>query len=546
MALDGVEIFLIVMAVVVALLITAIAIVTLIKFQHPDDKNQAWFPKITVVCGIILVFAAAMVMPFDVAARDYISIDVHLLWMIILIAVAAFALLIVPFAFFYYESDIDDVRANGKVRGCCDRQLASAICYTFIFAVIVIALTVVLYATPANTAEIPTHRIIQDVTNFVPICTSPLGTAGNTIAPFRNTASSGETCLQQGGGCSSLGTTFNWNISVSFVVYFFALLAFLGWWFFFLFAGVGLVALPMELINDFRTRPKPMTTTAYAMQCSELADRCDAQIESALLLRDGPKGAKARETEEDGWGKRFRHRKFSRQIVAAEQEYYFLQRDFDLLKISKEFSKSNPLWYVLKLVLGIIGLVLSIAWVLQIALFILPGVNNEVDPFLNTLFIRLSNLASGDFPLFGVLAYAIFVFYLMWCTMTGAFKVGIRILIIRMFPMEVGKTMMNSFLANVWVLLLCTFPLIQFIATAFPVYARYTAVEALFGNQIRYLRGFNVFWRYNIFVIMMLAIAFITIIVMICCPNDRRKDLKKKLDERAAARPRRLGTTADK
>jgi LMBR1 domain-containing protein 1 len=540
MALGGVETFLVISAVVVSVAILAIALVTLIKFQHPDDKNQAWFPKFMVILSLFLVFGTAMIMPYDVAARGNPGIDMNLLWQIVLIAVAAFALVLIPFAFFYYEGEVEDVNDEGRGRKCCDGQCCSAICYTFFFAVIIIVLCVILYATPANTAEVPTHRISQPVNNFVEICTSVLGTPGNGVAPFRNTASSGTECLAQGGGCSDLGQTFTWSISVTFIVYLFALLSFIGWWFFFLFAGVGLVGLPLDLINDFRTRPKPISSSKWLQECSALVERCDAQLTVANKLRDGPGGAKEYMNAPSGFGQRLRQRKLTRAMLSAEQDYYFLRRDFDLLKYSREFSKTNPLWYGLKLVLGVLGAFLSVAWLLHIILFILPGRNNEVDPFLNTLFIELEGVASGDFPLFGVLAYAIFVFYLMWATMIGAFKVGIRILIVRMYPMEVGKTYMNAFLANCWVLLLCTFPMVQFIATAFPIYARYTAVEAIFGNQVRYLRGIKVFWINNVFIIMMLAIAILAIPVFLICPNSKKKELKKKLEEKATERQKRI------
>jgi hypothetical protein len=43
------------------------------------------------------------------------------------------------------------------------------------------------------------------------------------------------------------------------------LLAFIGWFFFMLFVGVGFMALPMDLLNDYRTRPKRMTSLEYAL-----------------------------------------------------------------------------------------------------------------------------------------------------------------------------------------------------------------------------------------------------------------------------------------
>jgi LMBR1 domain-containing protein 1 len=39
-----------------------------------------------------------------------------------------------------------------------------------------------------------------------------------------------------------------------------AIMSFFGWIFLILFGGVGLFALPIDMINDFRKRPKPRHT----------------------------------------------------------------------------------------------------------------------------------------------------------------------------------------------------------------------------------------------------------------------------------------------
>lgn len=51
MAADGFNWFLIVVAVVSSILVTLINVYILVHFQHPEDRNQAWFPKVVVVRG---------------------------------------------------------------------------------------------------------------------------------------------------------------------------------------------------------------------------------------------------------------------------------------------------------------------------------------------------------------------------------------------------------------------------------------------------------------------------------------------------------------
>jgi LMBR1 domain-containing protein 1 len=443
-------------------------------------------------------------MPFDVLNREGdIGFDVDILWLICLCAVAAWVLLVLPFAYFYYENDIDSVDDEGEKRKCCDKQCGPALMYSLLLTFIILIIAVVLYAAAFNNPSVDDACIVQS-------------TVDGILAS----------------GCSRNGSTFDWEISVTFPVYLMALLTFIGWWFFFLFAGVGLIALPFGLINDFRTRPKPMGKAKYLQECSVLGQRADALIDRARTLRDGSRD----QSEPKGFWERRRRRRTGMVIRDLENDFYFLRRDFDLLKISYEFSKSNPLWFFLKLILGIVALIISILWLVHICIYMLPGRGRALDPFLNTFFDELTLIAGGDFPLLGVVFYAIFVFYLMWATIAGNQK----FLIFRVYPMEVGNTMMNAFLANLWVLLLCVFPLIQFVAQALPEYSRYTAVQALFGNQVKYLKGFRVFWRNSIFIYMLLGIAFLTLVVMLICPGSRTKKLNEKLEARATQRERKL------
>jgi LMBR1 domain-containing protein 1 len=42
----------------------------LVHYQHPDDKNDAWFPKLTVLLGLVLAGATVLLLPLDVANNE--------------------------------------------------------------------------------------------------------------------------------------------------------------------------------------------------------------------------------------------------------------------------------------------------------------------------------------------------------------------------------------------------------------------------------------------------------------------------------------------
>jgi hypothetical protein len=65
------------------------------------------------------------------------------------------------------------------------------------------------------------------------------------------------------------------------------------------------------------------------------------------------------------------------------------------------------LGFILLLLLGVIGVCLSLMWVVHIILYMLPVY--PISNLLNEVFIKLD----GVFPLFGVVAFALFCAYLM-------------------------------------------------------------------------------------------------------------------------------------
>lgn len=64
------DIFLIVTSVVAFIILAVVAVYILINYQHPDDKNEAYFPKFVVVIGIMMAGFTAFLLPLDVANND--------------------------------------------------------------------------------------------------------------------------------------------------------------------------------------------------------------------------------------------------------------------------------------------------------------------------------------------------------------------------------------------------------------------------------------------------------------------------------------------
>jgi LMBR1 domain-containing protein 1 len=186
------------------------------------------------------------------------------------------------------------------------------------------------------------------------------------------------------------------------------------------------------------------------------------------------------------------------------------------------------LGYIATGLLGVIGVCLSGCWLAHIIVYMLPPV--PIHPLLNDVFIKLD----GVFPLFGVAAFAGFCAYLMGAStpradaglgvpvgrvrwrparalppvcvcvaarltaacqtpashtavvaIKGNFLLGLNFLVVSLYPIRVGATLMSSFLVNTALILAMACAVIQFCASAFSAYANATQIFDIFGSQVR-------------------------------------------------------------
>ena len=70
-------------------------------------------------------------------------------------------------------------------------------------------------------------------------------------------------------------------------------------------------------------------------------------------------------------------------------------------------------------------------------------------------------------------------------TIKGNTKVGLSLLVTTVHPMKPGGTLMSSMLFNTALVLLATNAAIQFCAQAFALYSSQSAIQAIWGDQVR-------------------------------------------------------------
>ncbi|TXG58802.1 hypothetical protein EZV62_016631 [Acer yangbiense] len=500
---------LVIVAIVVCILVFIFNVYLLVNYQHPDDANQAYFPKFVVVLGLSIAAISILMLPADVANRQAcrhaiyngscnLTLPMKDLWLAVYIFDAILVFFVIPFAMFYYEGDQD--KTVGK-------RIKSALLWVITTAIVCGLVLGILYGLIGK-VDFTVRHLSSATTTF----------------PSSWDFSSNQPCLGGNGAkqCSaytaSVSSEKTWTMRTTFPEYVVALATIVGSVLFAIFGGVGIACLPLGLIFSFIRRPKAVITRSqYIKEATELGKKAKELKKAADALhqeeRSGSKG-----------------RKWRKNVKAVEKELFQLEEDVKLLEeIYPQGEKAETSWaftvlgYLLKLVLGVLGLIVSVAWVAHIIIYML--VNPPLHPFLNEVFIKLDDL----WGLLGTAAFAFFCFYLLLAVIAGAMMLGLRLVFITIHPMKWGATLMNSFLFNVALILLCSISVIQFCSTAFGYYAQATAAQEIFGHTLQSLRGIRFLYKYNVFQIAFVILAGLTFVYYAAFVRMEKKKAKWKV-----------------
>jgi LMBR1 domain-containing protein 1 len=308
-------------------------------------------------------------------------------------------------------------------------------------------------------------------------------------------------------------------------------MTFIGWFFFALFGGIGLAALPTLNILAFTRRPRLWTPAELEEAKVSIQDRVNEMVEIGEQIKR-EREEKSKTSANQGifasLFPTFFHKRSStlREFKAAVHLLEEDVRDFAAYQVTSE--KYNPLYPFLFLLIGLVSSAFSVCWILQCILYTLP--DPPVTMFLNNLFEWFDNW----FPLFGTLSVAFFTLYLLLCAIQGCFIFGMRFLCLSFYPMKVGKTYMSSFLFNMGLILFTSLPVVQFAVISFEDYAQNSTIRQIFSVQIKNLHFFVYFFENNVFIYAFLVIAFFTWIYMLCKRHGvEGAELRDRLKSRA-------------
>lgn len=467
---------LIVATIVLCVLAILVGIFFVFRFQMPEDKNTHWLSKIVIILTIGIAGMNVLMLPLDALNRqttDYMNTTL-MCWIFTIVS-AVLAFLIIPYLIGFYEASQDeDVK----------HPICRAIFGVIPFLLFAIIFLIILYFAVA-------------------VCEVPVTLqAGNTATSVQAASNSPNGRYKD--------TTINITPSpISFIV---AMIGFIGYLLLIILGGIGFATLPTNLITDFIRRPKPISLKQYA-KGKQLINRWAEE-----LVTEGEK------IREEGKHKGFKHRKVKRMINKYSQQIEYLENAYQTIEVSYKVRGGNPVIPWVKLILGIVCIIISLLWIIHIIIFTFANIH----PFLNDFFHILDN----KFALSAVIFFGLFTYYLFLCVVSGATSFGLNLLFIRIHPMEQANTPINSILFNSGLMLFASFGVALFSTLNFPIYTRLTALDMIYGVQIRYLRGLKYVWEYAIYAFLGIFVIALFIKCITCNrhKDDRNNKIRKALD----------------
>jgi LMBR1 domain-containing protein 1 len=457
------------------------------------------------------------------------EIDMFAVWESFFCMIAFVVIVLIPFATFYYEAgDVLDVN-NPVQKSRFWPAFFQECVLTFGFLLILL----VLYFLKAN-SEIPVQHVSVKSNSLME---QTYVRTSSDESPYDYLqlvlpASEFSTSVGQTNTSAVQYSSTTISVPVDFPVYLIGLFGWFGWWVFAIFVGVGLAALPFDLIVDFIYRPRILPPDVLANKELELQERTKDILEIVNLLK------KERMNYHDSSSNsrsilRKRYVKDRIEVNRLTQMVFLLEKDVEDFRLCKNIRHSyNPLIPYVKLGCGVFFSLLSILWLLQIILSVLT--DPSVTPFLSLYLISFDTF----FPMFGNLTYAMFALYLLLCTVKGCFKLSVRSLCCKVHPMLIGGTYINSFLFNLGIVMFCTIPLVHFCVLAFKAYTVDTDAFLLFIVEIGNLHFFRTFYSgNNVFIWIILVVACMVFLYLLRYPRDQamntedfRKNLFHKID----------------
>ncbi|EAN95982.1 hypothetical protein C3747_93g49 [Trypanosoma cruzi] len=463
--------WLIVLLIFVVILCVGLSVYLLFYFTSEEDDGEAYGAKVIVVIGMVISMGVVLLLPLDVAnavdptiSNKYKNtLNMTLMWQIVLWLLFCMTFIIVPFVMFFYEAYDPD---NNRI----SKQIIQAIIYT-----------------------------IGILSIFFIICGICYTFIGVTIIPILTYEGFPQFISDiQYISYNGTGIFINIEIPVNFFTYCVGIMCFFGWIAFFIYGGLGIISFPLDLIFGFIKRTKSINNYHFKEEMNIIALKGDILLKLSLNLQKKCRGIISISQRN--------------KIHILRNETYILEAQQEQLIWAYTKAGGSPFIIYGRLLLGIISLFISIIWILHI--FIYNTFHKS--SFLNQILISLDHI----FGLFGIIIYGILIFYLIWISFEGQVRLGMRFIFFQIYPLKPHDTTLNAFLFNISLSLLISPAIIEFASRSFQEYGPRTTINALMNIYVLHLKGIGIFIRWAD--VCFTGISLLSIIWVLLCPVHKR------------------------
>lgn len=490
-----IDIWLLILTIVCAVLMIFINIYLFVLYSHPDDNKDlvGWIGRIIVIAGSCVIWGLVLLLPLDVANSrgEGGGFNMEVFYQIMLLCHFIFLIVLIPITIFLYESD-DEKPFFAR--------LCRAICYDIFLIIIVVILTFIAWGGMKKADYVDLYA--------------------NSYTQFMT---SGEDLVEASKQIFVLNYTFEVPAYLFIIVFW----IFFGWFLFVIFGGVGIIALPLDLILDYFYRPKPRSAREMAERKIMLRRR----VEELMSYVEAVEMTAEDNEEKEGFFKKWKgDRKLKNKENKLRRELYKVEQEYEIFEMESNLS-ANPILGLLKLLLGCFFMILSFMILIQIFFYKLIVINgNPQSEFLNDFFVFL------EFKLARFISTIVFtglILYVLFFVLKGNIKFGLRFLLcIPIHTMKRGRTFINSFLFNLMLVMLCTPAIIHFMIDLLEAYMRLSSGSFIFTFLVKKMKFFSWFYENNVFYIVFLIFGLLTFIYLMCRPQNDRLNIKKMIEER--------------
>ncbi|SOV21690.1 conserved Plasmodium membrane protein, unknown function [Plasmodium sp. DRC-Itaito] len=302
-------------------------------------------------------------------------------------------------------------------------------------------------------------------------------------------------------------------INLKFNDYIIIIISFIGFLFFIFYGGIGLISLPLNLINSYIYRKKKIKKDDLKKQL----DIINRKSKMLLNITETLQKEKNQLLKMNYFRSFFKYIKYNREKNFLNYTVHNLEKEYDIL-LDNYTNNNNILFPYLSLFLGIIFLIISTIIIMHLLVYIIIDVLKYNDDIINSLTFLdslLVYLVQIRLSVLSTIIYTFIMSYLLVCSLSGFIQFCSKLSLGFIFVLEKRGTYLNSLLLNICLFFFISLGISLFSTKIFYTYSSFTYATFLFDLTLKKIRFIGPLYSNNTFLYILLLINFITLVLFL-------------------------------